>query len=116
MEALPLGDGEVDAACAHMVLHHLAEARAGLAELARVVKPGGTVVCVELIPHTETWMHETMADTRLGIDPNTLLDDFRAVGIVAPFREMLSDRYVVENPAGRIIRLPLYLVCGRTAA
>ncbi len=115
MEELPLADGEVDAACAHMVLHHLPEARAGLAELARIVKPGGTVVCVELLPHHETWMHESMADTRLGIDPKALEDDFHAVGLQDVRREMLGDRYVVESPAGKSIRLPLYLVRGRTA-
>ena len=115
MEALPLETGEVDAACAHMVLHHLVEARSGLTELARIVRPGGTVVAVELLPHHETWMHESMADTRLGIDPGELVDDFRAVGLQDTFHEMLNDRYVVESPTGRAIRLPLYLVSGRTA-
>ena len=116
MEALPLADAEVDAACAHMVVHHLAEARPGLVELARTVRPGGTVVCVELLPHHETWMHEAMADTRLGIDPRDLVDDFAAAGLADVQHEMLSDRYMVENPSGRSIRLPLYLVRGRVPA
>ena len=115
MEALPLADGEVDAACAHMVLHHLADARTGLTEMARVVRPGGTVVCVEMLPHHETWMHEAMADTRLGLEPRDLVDDFQAVGLRACHHEILSDRYVVENPSGRSIRLPLFLVRGRRA-
>lgn len=113
MEALPIADSEVDAACAHMVLHHLADSRPGLVELARVVKPGGTVVCLELLPHHETWMHEAMADTRLGIDPQVLDDDLRAVGLIDIHRQMLTDRYVVENPAGKSIRLPLYMVRAR---
>ena len=66
MEALPLKDGEVDAAFAHMVLHHLADVATGLREMARGVKPGGQVVCVDLLPHHESWMHDTMAGRASG--------------------------------------------------
>ncbi len=115
MEALPLADAEVDAACAHMVLHHLTETRTGLDELTRVIKPGGRVICVELLPHHETWMHEAMADTRLGIDPQALEEDFASAGLTNITREMLSDRYMVENPTGKSIGLPLYLISAQRA-
>jgi ArsR family transcriptional regulator len=115
MQALPLADGEVDAACAHMVLHHLDDLRAGLAEMARAVRPGGRVVCVELLPHHESWMHTAMADARLGIDPAELESACRAAGLDAITREILADSYVVEHPSGRRIQLPLYLIHGRKA-
>jgi len=114
IEALPLKDAEVDAACAHMVLHHLSEPRAGLSEMARVVRPGGTVVCVELLPHKESWMHSAMADARLGLDPAELERDFAAAGLRDVRREILSDSYVVEHPSGRKIQLPLFLISGRS--
>jgi len=113
VESLPLKDAEVDAACAHMVLHHLPEPRLGIAEMARVVRPGGFVVSLELLPHHESWMHDAMADTRLGLDPAVLEADFRAAGLTGICRELLTDNYVVEHPSGRKIRLPLYLVRGR---
>ena len=113
MESLPLADDEVDAACAHMVLHHLSEPRSGLAEMARSVRPGGHVVCVELLPHHESWMHEAMADTRLGIDPGWLATEFQAVGLSGVTHELLPDGYVVENPSGKRIELPLFLIRGR---
>lgn len=113
LEDLPLADAEVDAACAHMVLHHLADTRAGLSEMARVVKPGGVVAAVELLPHHETWMHDAMADTRLGLDPALLSDDLRAAGCVDVQHEILGDRYVVETPTGRPVQLPLFLLRGR---
>ena len=116
IEDLPLEDAEVDAACAHMVLHHLVETRRGLAELTRIVKPGGQVVCVELLPHTEAWMHEAMADTRLGIDPGSLHEECRAAGLVDVERLMVADRYVVETPAGRTVQPPRSLVRGRKPA
>ncbi len=113
MERLPLQDGEVDAAFAHMVLHHLTGVAAGLREMARVVKPGGQVVCVELLPHHENWMHDSMADTRLGLDPAALEKDFRAAGLCEVEREMLDDAYLVEHPSGRKLSLPLFLLRGR---
>jgi ubiquinone/menaquinone biosynthesis C-methylase UbiE/DNA-binding transcriptional ArsR family regulator len=113
MEALPLADAEVDVACAHMVLHHLAEPAAGLREMARAVRPGGQVVCVELLPHRETWMHTSMADARLGLDPVPLQASFRAAGLTDIRHEMLDDAYVVEHPPGRRIQLPLFLMRGR---
>ncbi len=116
IESLPLKDAEVDAACAHMVLHHLPEPRLGIAEMARVVRSGGHVVSLELLPHHESWMHDAMADTRLGLDPAVLEADFRAAGLIGIRREVLTDNYVVEHPSGRKMRLPLYLVRGRKAA
>ena len=44
IRALPLAAGRVDAAVAAFVLNHLAEPSAGLAELARVTRPGGAVL------------------------------------------------------------------------
>lgn len=46
-EALPFGDGEFDAALAQLVVHFMADAVAGLREMARVTRPGGVVAaCV----------------------------------------------------------------------
>ena len=101
LESLPLDDGEVDAACAHMVLHHLTDLRPGIAEMARVVRPGGDVVIVDLLPHTEAWMREDMADARLGLEPAELEAACRAIGLQVIARRVLADSYKVEPPAGR---------------
>ena len=42
-EELPFADGEFDAALAQLVVHFMADAGAGIRELARVTKPGGVV-------------------------------------------------------------------------
>ncbi len=113
VEQLPLADAEVDAACAHMVLHHLVDTRQGVREMARVVRPGGIVVCVDLLPHTEHWMAEAMADVRLGLQPSVIEADLTAAGLTDVSHELLHDSYVVENPNGRKVRLPLFLARGR---
>jgi demethylmenaquinone methyltransferase/2-methoxy-6-polyprenyl-1,4-benzoquinol methylase len=54
--ALPLDDGEVDAATIAFGLRNLADFEAGFRELARVVRPAGSVVCLELtIPRPRWW-------------------------------------------------------------
>jgi len=68
-EALPLADAECDLALCSMVLHHLADPARGVAELARVVRPGGKVVLVDLVEHDRDWTREVMADLWLGFAP-----------------------------------------------
>ena len=53
---LPFADGTFDAATIGFGLRNLADFRAGFAELARVVRPGGRVVCLELtMPRPRLW-------------------------------------------------------------
>ena len=65
-EALPLQDGECDAAFSSMVLHHLGEPALGVREMARVVKTGGKIVISDLVKHDYDWVREVMADVWLG--------------------------------------------------
>jgi SAM-dependent methyltransferase len=46
VEELPFGDGEFDVAIAAWMLYHVPDLDRGLAELARVLKPGGRLVAV----------------------------------------------------------------------
>jgi demethylmenaquinone methyltransferase/2-methoxy-6-polyprenyl-1,4-benzoquinol methylase len=46
--ALPFADGEFAAACVGFGVRNLSDHRRGFAEMARVVRPGGRVVCLEL--------------------------------------------------------------------
>lgn len=51
MYRLPLGDAGYDLVVLHMVLHHAEDPASVLAEAARVLKPGGRLVVVDLAPH-----------------------------------------------------------------
>jgi ubiquinone/menaquinone biosynthesis C-methylase UbiE len=63
---LPLEDESVDAAFANMVLHHAEDPAAMLREMARVVRPGGTVAITDEVEHPYEWMNEEHADVWLG--------------------------------------------------
>jgi ArsR family transcriptional regulator len=51
MYRLPLPDGGFDTVLLHMVLHHAEDPAAALAEAARVLRPGGRFLLVDLAPH-----------------------------------------------------------------
>ncbi len=51
MYRLPLPDGGFDLILLHMVLHHAEDPAAVLAEAARVLRPGGRLLVVDLAPH-----------------------------------------------------------------
>ena len=74
MAHLPVQDGEVDTVVANMVLHHLPEPARVFPEIRRVLRPGGTLLIGEFLPHSEEWMREALADQWLGLPPAELTD------------------------------------------
>jgi SAM-dependent methyltransferase len=68
LEKVPLGDASVDVALLSQALHHAADPARALAEAARIVKPGGRVLLLELRRHDEQWVRERLGDTWLGFD------------------------------------------------
>jgi SAM-dependent methyltransferase len=54
IQALPLADGSVDDVVTAFVLNHLAEPASGLAELARVTRPGGALLATVFSNHNRT--------------------------------------------------------------
>jgi ArsR family transcriptional regulator len=72
LERLPLPDATFDVALLSQALHHAAEPAAALAEAARVVKPGGRVLVLDLRAHDETWVREKLGDRSLGFADDEL--------------------------------------------
>jgi ubiquinone/menaquinone biosynthesis C-methylase UbiE len=66
LEALPIDDGELDAALMALVLHHVPEPARALAECARALKPGGRVLIVDMLPHDRAEYQQQMGHVWLG--------------------------------------------------
>jgi ArsR family transcriptional regulator len=72
LEALPIDDGRLDAATLMLVLHHVPEPEKALAEVARVVKPGGRVLVVDMLPHDRDHYRQQMGHVWLGFSEDQM--------------------------------------------
>jgi ubiquinone/menaquinone biosynthesis C-methylase UbiE len=66
LEALPLAASELDAAMLSLVLHYSPDPARALTEVARVVKPGGRVLVVDMLPHEREEYQQQMGHVWLG--------------------------------------------------
>lgn len=82
VDRLPLSDEAADAAVANMVLHHAPDPAAMIAEMARVVRPGGTVAITDCDAHGHEWMRTEQADLWLGFSAETVAELFASAGLV----------------------------------
>ena len=66
MEDVPIGDGEVDAVFFSQSLHHALHPRRAIQEAARILRPGGRIVVLDLVKHRFEEARELYADEWLG--------------------------------------------------
>ena len=66
LEALPIDDARLDAATLALVLHHVPEPGRALADVARVLKPRGRLLIVDMLPHDREGYRQQMGHIWLG--------------------------------------------------
>jgi ubiquinone/menaquinone biosynthesis C-methylase UbiE len=88
--ALPLGDGEADAAILHHVLHFAQQPGAAIVEAARVLAPGGRLLIADFAPHDREELRTRDAHTRLGFSDEQIAAWFDAAGLVPARTETLE--------------------------
>lgn len=93
LEHLPLREGEAQAVTLSLVLHHVNDPQAALAEARRVLAPGGVLLVAEFDRHGNEDMRVKYGDARLGVDQKTLYDWLQTAGF-APRR---MDAYPVNQ-------------------
>jgi len=72
LEALPIDDARLDAATLALVLHHLPEPDQALTDVSRVLKPGGRVLIVDMLPHDRESYRQQMGHVWLGFSDEHL--------------------------------------------
>ena len=95
LASLPLGDGEADALFAQLSLHHAPQPESALRDWHRVLRPGGSLVITDFMPHEESWLRDEHADLWPGFDPDHVESLMRRVGFEAIRRSTRS--YFREN-------------------
>jgi ubiquinone/menaquinone biosynthesis C-methylase UbiE len=72
LEQLPIADGVMDVALLSQALHHATEPPEALSEAARILKPGGRLLILDLRPHDETWVRDKLGDRWFGFSDEHL--------------------------------------------
>lgn len=81
LEALPLADEEVDVALLFLVLHYVVDPAAVVAEAARVLRPGGRLLVLDMMPHDREDLKQSMGHLWQGFASETLGGWMRAAGL-----------------------------------
>ena len=72
LEKVPIDTGTIDVALLSQALHHAATPAKALEEAARILKPGGRLLILDLRPHDETWVREKLGDQWFGFSDEHL--------------------------------------------
>jgi ArsR family transcriptional regulator len=81
MYALPLADQSADSVIIHQVLHYAHSPAMAVAEAARVLAPGGTLLIVDFAAHEREELRERDAHIRLGFEDEVMAGWFAAAGL-----------------------------------
>jgi ArsR family transcriptional regulator len=92
LDRLPLADASVDATVCLLVLHHLPDPAAACREMARILRPGGTALIVDMVSHDRDTYRHTMGHRWLGFTDGGMLDLLSQAGFrQATYRRLPSD-------------------------
>lgn len=80
LEALPIADDELDAAVLTLVLSYLSQPERALAEASRVLKPGGRLLIVDLLPHDREQYRQQLGHVWLGFPETQIAGWLAAAG------------------------------------
>lgn len=80
-EQLPITDDSVDHVFANMYLHHVERPPIAIKEMARILKPGGTLVITDLDSHTSEFLRDEHRDRWLGFDREHIRGWFTEAGL-----------------------------------
>ncbi|MBI5762558.1 MAG: metalloregulator ArsR/SmtB family transcription factor [Planctomycetes bacterium] len=109
LNRLPIQDSTADLAIACLVLHHVEKPADALAEIHRVVRPGGRVLLIEQQSHENQSFYETMQDLWWGFEPDDLASQVNRAG----FANVHHRRLASAERESRTMEAPrLFMVTG----
>jgi ArsR family transcriptional regulator len=80
IEDLPLPDASHDVVVMSQALHHAQDPVTALKEAGRVLVPGGRLLLIDLLAHTEEWVREKLEHVHLGFTEAALESALTAAG------------------------------------
>jgi ArsR family transcriptional regulator len=99
LTAIPIDTATCDTALLMLVLSYVAEPEAVLKELARILKPGGRAVVIDLLPHDHEDFRQRIGQHVLGFEPERVRLMMQTAGIDATRFVSLTPEEKVKGPA-----------------
>jgi len=99
LEALPIEAGQCDAALLVLALTYVANPAVVLGEMARVLRPGGRGVVVDLLPHDREDFRRQMNQVHGGFDAAAVEQMMRAAGFAEASVRVLPPEPEAKGPA-----------------
>lgn len=99
LESLPIDAGTCDAALMVLSLTYVPDPTAVLHEMARILKPGGRGIVVDLLPHARDDFRRQYGQLHLGFSTDDLARLLAACGLAAPSARPLPPDPNTKGPA-----------------
>lgn len=108
LESQPIGNDQLDAALIFLVLHYVANPGLALVETARVLKPGGHLLIVDMVTHGDVELRDRLGHVWQGFGSERLDGWLQASGFE-------TGRFVLLPPEADTRGPPLFLCSARRA-
>jgi ArsR family transcriptional regulator len=99
LESLPIDDNRLDAATLILVLHHLPDPAKVISEVARVLKPRGRLLIVDMLPHERTEYRQEMGHVWMGFDHEQIMNFLEAADLQPMHYHPLPPDTMAKGPA-----------------
>lgn len=99
LEALPIDSASCDAAILLLVLTYVSEPRQVLSEMARILKPGGHAVVMDLLPHDREEFRRQLGQQSMGFPPESMTELLTNAGFSACRVRALPPQPAARGPA-----------------
>jgi len=99
LEAVPIEDCACDAAMMVLVLTYLTDPASALSEMARVIRPGGKAVIVDVMRHDREAFRREMGQQNMGYEPDEVCGLLEEAGLTSPACTPMTPHPQAKGPA-----------------
>lgn len=111
-ERLPIDDASVDYCLANMYLHHVVRPAVAIAEMARILRPGGIVVITDLDAHKHIFLRDEHHDRWMGFARDDIRAWVRNAGFADVRVDDLGERCRAVSTDGAYAAISIFIASG----